>query len=276
MTNSLIPYSFTPGTKAKAQEVNANFNALADKIESNNSTAVHENTESTITGKKTFTKPIYSAVRGDTTDGNIVITNLQDGEYTDSIIAMNPSNIICGSLRISNGDGYNETILTAAKEDGSECSSLCIRNTDGISYATCPTYTEDYTDTSDKIVTTNYMANHWTITKATTSASASKARPAVVVENYRNQNSWYRVWSDGWIEQGGRSTAGVGVDLKTINLLKKFDSSYYTIVMLPTTGLANSDYNNGMSLVGRYTTYFTYYNGDNTITSNPSWVAFGY
>lgn len=35
MTNSLIPYSFTPGTKAKAQEVNANFIALATQIEEN-------------------------------------------------------------------------------------------------------------------------------------------------------------------------------------------------------------------------------------------------
>ena len=35
MSNSLIPYSFTPGTKAKAQEVNANFIALATQIEEN-------------------------------------------------------------------------------------------------------------------------------------------------------------------------------------------------------------------------------------------------
>lgn len=33
MSNSLIPYSFTPGAKAKAQEVNANFIALAEQIE---------------------------------------------------------------------------------------------------------------------------------------------------------------------------------------------------------------------------------------------------
>ena len=37
MTNSMIPYSFIPGTKAKASEVNANFIALADKIDSNKS-----------------------------------------------------------------------------------------------------------------------------------------------------------------------------------------------------------------------------------------------
>ena len=42
MTSSLIPYSFTPGTKAKAQEVNANFIALAEKIETNAET-IEEN-----------------------------------------------------------------------------------------------------------------------------------------------------------------------------------------------------------------------------------------
>lgn len=35
MTNSMIPYSFVPGTKAKAGEVNANFLALADAIDAN-------------------------------------------------------------------------------------------------------------------------------------------------------------------------------------------------------------------------------------------------
>lgn len=35
MTNSMIPYSFIPGTKAKAGEVNANFIALAKQIEKN-------------------------------------------------------------------------------------------------------------------------------------------------------------------------------------------------------------------------------------------------
>lgn len=39
MTNSMIPYSFTPGTKAKAAEVNANFAALAEIIEQNKNTA---------------------------------------------------------------------------------------------------------------------------------------------------------------------------------------------------------------------------------------------
>lgn len=39
MANSMIPYSFIPGTKAKAGEVNANFVALADTIEANKTAA---------------------------------------------------------------------------------------------------------------------------------------------------------------------------------------------------------------------------------------------
>ena len=57
MTNSLIPHTFVPGTKARAQEVNANFIALAEEIQStqnsttNRFTQVHEeilNTKSEI------------------------------------------------------------------------------------------------------------------------------------------------------------------------------------------------------------------------------------
>ena len=238
MTNSLIPYSFTPGTKAKAQEVNANFNALADKIDENNSTTVHGNTESTLTGQKTFTKSIYSTVIQDTTGGNIIITNVADNKNSDAIIMMNPSKIICGSLRMTNGDGYNETMLTAANEDGSELDKLCIRNTNGVSYATCPTYTEDYTDESDKIVTTSYLANHWNIEKATTETGPSKTRPTVVTEMYVNGNIWHRVWSDGWIEQGG--IAGLGSNPTTVTYTKPFSTTSYNLQI---TGRNTASYN---------------------------------
>jgi len=37
MAKNIVPYAFTPGTKAKAEEVNANFNALAELIDENHS-----------------------------------------------------------------------------------------------------------------------------------------------------------------------------------------------------------------------------------------------
>ncbi len=40
MTNSMIPNSFVPGTKAKANEINENFTALADAIDQNKNLAL--------------------------------------------------------------------------------------------------------------------------------------------------------------------------------------------------------------------------------------------
>lgn len=53
MADSMIPYSFTPGTKAKAGEVNANFIALASIIETfkNNTTQNISDIIETLNGK---------------------------------------------------------------------------------------------------------------------------------------------------------------------------------------------------------------------------------
>ena len=52
----------------------------------------------------------------------------------------------------------------------------------------------------------------------------------VIVETYANGTSWYRVWSDGWKEQGGLSS-NIGVDQTvTITLLKAFKNTNYSIL----------------------------------------------
>ena len=51
----------------------------------------------------------------------------------------------------------------------------------------------------------------------------------VVVETYQNGTSWYRVYSDGWIEQGGIATGGTSKTGATINLLKPYTSTNYNI-----------------------------------------------
>ena len=49
-----------------------------------------------------------------------------------------------------------------------------------------------------------------------------------IVETYKNGNSWYRVWSDGWVEQGGYK----GANTNTITFLKSFkDYSYYLNIL---------------------------------------------
>lgn len=57
-----------------------------------------------------------------------------------------------------------------------------------------------------------------------------------VVETYHNDTSWYRVWSDGWIEQGG--SVNLGQDASTsITLLKAFSNTNATVIA--------SNYHNG-------------------------------
>ena len=60
--------------------------------------------------------------------------------------------------------------------------------------------------------------------------------PAYIVETYQNGESWYRVYSDGWCEQGGYVDIG-GQVTTTITLLKPYKDTNYNI-----TRCLNSDY----------------------------------
>lgn len=50
-----------------------------------------------------------------------------------------------------------------------------------------------------------------------------------IVETYSNGTSWYRVWSDGWCEQGGYYTLTTQAGI-TISLLKQYANADYTIL----------------------------------------------
>ena len=57
--------------------------------------------------------------------------------------------------------------------------------------------------------------------------------------------SWYRVWSDGWIEQGGITQSAQGGTSRTINLLTTFSlNNYFVVVQSYTGGAYNTIYNN--------------------------------
>ena len=55
-------------------------------------------------------------------------------------------------------------------------------------------------------------------------------RSQVVVESYTDEDgNWYRVYSDGWIEQGGNQTLGSANSWVGISLLKEMANTRYTI-----------------------------------------------
>ena len=51
-----------------------------------------------------------------------------------------------------------------------------------------------------------------------------------VVESYKNGTSWYRIWSDGWIEQGGRIYNNSNA-ANTISLLKEMADTDYMVLI---------------------------------------------
>lgn len=67
------------------------------------------------------------------------------------------------------------------------------------------------------------LSNTICTTPATTTSSATNERPAVIVKNWVNGKNWYRIWSDGWCEQGGEIYAN-----NTINFSIAFSNTNYT------------------------------------------------
>lgn len=84
-----------------------------------------------------------------------------------------------------------------------------------------------------------------------------------VVETYKNGSSWYRVWSDGWCEQGGEIPTGTDLSLTTIIFLKPFADTNY--LFLRNLALCNNSY-----------TYYFFIGFDNkTATSVQTGVSSG-
>lgn len=87
----------------------------------------------------------------------------------------------------------------------------------------------------------NGISNVICTTAPTTASTASAQRPAVVIENYLNGTSWYRVWSDGWIEQGGDFTAGGSSTGSQLIFLKAFTTTTYKVLANPLTSTSEQN-----------------------------------
>ena len=93
-----------------------------------------------------------------------------------------------------------------------------------------------------------------------------------VVESYSNGTDWYRVWSDGWCEQGGRISGGN----QTVALLKEYTNTNYAInITQVSTGSTSAAYFGAGKITSLNTDSFVYVSAQ---TENPdfSWRAEGY
>ncbi len=105
-TNSIVPYTFIPGTKAKAAEVNENFQALADTINSNYTNTLNalEKAKTDINDKISDTEDTLAAkdLSNSNTFSNCIISapnGVADYETSEIIIKQ--------GLKVLIPDGFN-------------------------------------------------------------------------------------------------------------------------------------------------------------------------
>lgn len=93
-----------------------------------------------------------------------------------------------------------------------------------------------------------------------------------VVETYSNGTSWYRIWSDGWCEQGGQIVQ-TGDAYITVSFLKPFINTNYVI-------FKNQPYNSSNPESGYHSSFFNYTTSSaqtkNFTGENSMWQASGY
>ena len=87
---------------------------------------------------------------------------------------------------------------------------------------------------------TNINTNLVNVGKLTQEVAELKSKTHLV-ESYVNGTSWYRVYSDGWCEQGGFNAPSSNVYEFTVNLLKPYLNTDYTI-FATSRGLDSKDY----------------------------------
>ena len=92
-----------------------------------------------------------------------------------------------------------------------------------------------------------------------------------VVEIYVNGTEWYRVYSDGWVEQGGQLSS-LGTTVVTVTLLKPFADTNYTIT---SCGHVNSTTGQYGYVRDAPTTTTIKFKGTGTVTKF-YWMACGY
>lgn len=92
---------------------------------------------------------------------------------------------------------------------------------------------------------------------------------AHITTTWHSGTSWYRKWSDGWIEQGGRITTNT----LTISFHTAFKDTNYTITVSQ-TGSASTNISR-VAISARATSNFTIQHVENSMLPY-SWFACGY
>lgn len=224
---------FTAQVTAGKNELNTTKNNCIKEINSTSVGGRVLKTGDTMTGNLTIEKSANTDIYLDNTSHDYTSTTAPStATRVGGVFARDKNNKITGSFQsyLDTNGNYITNIYARRSVEGAEksCAISTYVGPTGNVWTYAPTPATG--DNSTKIATTAYCVNMRCTTKATTTSSASTTRPCWIVQNYRNGKSWYRVWSDGWIEQGGAyTTKDTSWGKQTFTLLKSFSNTDYGV-----------------------------------------------
>ncbi len=207
MTNPLIPYSFIPGTKAKANEVNANFISIADAVESTRQYTIDE-IASLDTKIQTNLEEIQTSIPS---------KDLKDTNYFTNCIIDAPNGVAEYSGKtITVKEGLKVLIPDGRNEDGS------IKSIEYTLEADAVLTLDDETLKTYLTISSNGEISYTALTK--TSFIVSETAPS-----YQSKIYWYQPSTNLFKYT---NDTGANWTKKNITIIGEFNSSKGTISSL--------------------------------------------
>lgn len=207
---SLIPQNRVAELVSKLSSIDSSISTINTNVSTNDSNAVHKTGNETIAGTKTFSNtPIFTADTYVQKSGNFgalhikntnydYLTNPSAAQYQYIVWKDKNNKDMSYVQQHINTDGTVSFYHVGSnyKTDGTRvnCALGAHVNRAGSIWTSAPTPATS--DNSTKIATTAYVRNQNYVPQS--SLTESK----VVITTYQSGFAWYRVWSDGWCEQG--------------------------------------------------------------------------
>ena len=243
------------------------YTALEASI--SDSAAAHKAGNETFTGIKTL----------QVSDDDAWLIKKANGDYSEAA----PEVQVAGAYRVVDKNGkiigdvrfirttaglQTSSLVARNAVTGSEvnCVISCNVDNSGTVYTSAPTPATN--DNSTKIATTEFVRAQGYI------GNANLATCHVITQTYVNGSNWYRVWSDGWIEQGGRVSISQDTQ-STVTLLKPFSNTDYTVLITANKSGAQTGGDGNFTMQFISTSQFYWSNGDD-FSGNGIWYACGF
>ena len=196
----------------------------------------------------------YLNFRSITTDSSVTSSSFQN---LGTVMVRDKTNQITGYMQnsLSSGNLVQTSVGARRRIDGTDKTSSISVSVDGSGNAFC--YFPKCT------------------TKATTTSSAADNKVAVITQNYVNGYSWYRIWSDGWIEQGGK-TDKISNASATVSFLRNFANTNSISIKIQPIGGDTNNWAGQYYCVKSFTTSNFTFVGASGASSGYFWEAKGY